>query len=305
MSPPARATPAGAAALALALAFALGVGCSRAEPGGAAAGAGSGGRATRVVSLMPSGTEVMAALGAAALLVGVDDYSRFPPEVEALPKVGSYLAPNLEAIVRLAPTFVIVDDVHGGPAAALRDAGIETVPCASHALPDVKRALLAVGARLGRGDRATAAVAAIDAAIDAASAAARAQPGPRLRVLAIIDREAGGLGQLVAAGTGSWIDELLAIHGAANALAASAVRYPKLSLEEVLRGRPDAILDLSYAARGPEGLAPWRGVAVPATAQGRVIALSAPYLLAPSPRVAEALADVGRALAPPRPERGR
>ncbi len=67
----------------------------------------------RLIALTPSATEVVAALGQAALLVGVDDYSVFPPEVTRLPKVGSFLAPNLETIVGLSPTLVIVDDVHG------------------------------------------------------------------------------------------------------------------------------------------------------------------------------------------------
>src|SRR5690242_18134738 len=89
----------------------------------------------RVVSLTPSATEVVAALGATELLVGVDDFSKYPPEVDQLPKVGSFVAPNLEAIVRLRPTVVIVDDVHGQVAAALHDRGIETIACAMHALP--------------------------------------------------------------------------------------------------------------------------------------------------------------------------
>src|SRR5579862_6393211 len=80
----------------------------------------------RVVSLTPSATEVVAALGEAKLLVGVDDYSTFPPEVAALPKIGSFLSPNLEAIVRLRPTLVIVDDIHGQAASALQGAGIAT-----------------------------------------------------------------------------------------------------------------------------------------------------------------------------------
>src|SRR5205085_1371907 len=95
----------------------------------------------RLVSLTPSATEVVAALGATGELVGVDEYSTFPPEVTKLPKVGSFLAPNLETIVGLKPTLVIVDDVHGKAAAALHDAHVITVECAIHALPDVKNAL--------------------------------------------------------------------------------------------------------------------------------------------------------------------
>ncbi len=245
----------------------------------------------RIVSLTPSATEVIAALGATDLLVGVDGYSTYPPEVNDLPKVGSFLAPNLETIVRLRPSLVVVDDVHGQAAGALRDANIETLACAMHGLPDVKLSLRSVGVRLGRVAQADRAIAEIDAALDAAAAA---RPARRPRVLAIIDREAGGLGSLVAAGPGSWIDELLAVTGAENVLAGSGVRYPKISLEEVLRGQPEVILDLSYAARG--GVEPWQAAAVPATKAGRVVALSDAYLLAPSPRVKAALEAVAKAI---------
>ncbi len=253
----------------------------------------------RLVSLTPSATEVVAALGAAPLLVGVDDYSTFPPEVTTLPKVGSFLAPNLETIVGLRPALVIVDDVHGKAAEALSDAGVATVECSIHAIPDVKRALRTIGDRIGRSAEATQVVGTIDAAIERARGQ---RPAKRPRVLAIIDREAGGLGNLVAAGTGSWLDELLAISGGENVLAGAPVRYPKISLEEVMRAQPDVILDLSFAG-GKGGVAEWAAVDVPAVKLGRVVVLSEPYLTAPSPRVAEALAALARAIAiepPPR-----
>ncbi len=268
-------------------------GCRRddARPTPASATPAPGAPAHRLVSLTPSATEVVAALGAAASLVGVDDFSAYPPEVTKLPKVGSFLAPNLETIVGLSPTLVIVDDVHSQASGALNDAGIATVECAIHALPDVKAALRTVGARIGKSAEADRVIEAIDAALDRAAAN---RPANRPRVLAVIDREAGGLGNLVTAGRGSWIDELLAIVGGDNVLSAAGVRYPKISAEEVLRARPDVILDLSYAAR--QGIGPWQAIAVPAVAAGRVRALDDAYLIAPSPRVAEALAALAKAI---------
>lgn len=247
--------------------------------------------AARLVTLAPSATEVIATLGATAQLVGVDAYSEHPPAVTLLPKVGSFLQPDLEAIVKLRPTLVVVDDVHGATGRALADAGIRTVECAFHALPDVKRALRTVGERIGRAREAAAAVADIDDALDAAAAR---RPARHPRVLAIIDREAGGLGGLVAVGPGSWIDELLAVVGGDNVLAASGVRYPKLSLEEVLRAQPEVLLDLSFAGKG--SVAAWSGVDIPAVASGRVRALHQPFLLAPSPRVREALDALAAAI---------
>lgn len=246
---------------------------------------------TRIVSLMPSGTEIVAALGATGSLVGVDQYSDYPPEVTKLPHVGTYLSPDLEAILRLAPTFVVVDDVHGQVAAALHDRHVETVGCAVHTLADIKACLRAVGARLGRTKEADAQVAAIDAALDAAAAR---RPARHPRVLAVIDREAGGIGGLVAAGPGSYLDELLAVVGGDNVLAGSGERYLKIGQEEVLRARPDVILDLSFAAH--DGVAAWKSLDVPAVASGHVVALTDPVLLRPSPRVAQALDALAKAI---------
>lgn len=283
----------------LAVTIALAAGCGKPaddKPASDKPAPGSNAKPARVISLTPSATEVMAALGATSMLVGVDEYSEYPAEVKQLPKVGSFLTPNLEVIIKLEPTLVIVDDIHAASAGALEQAGVATVECDMHALPDVKAALLTVGARIGK----TSEAAAIGAEIDAAMTDAVAKrPAKRPRVLAIIDREAGGLGNLVAAGTGSYVDELLALVGGENVLAGAGVRYPKLSMEEVLRARPDVILDLSFAARGDDGLAPWRGVDVPAATSGRVVAMAEPFLIAPSPRVGAALAALAKAIAPP------
>lgn len=248
----------------------------------------------RLISLSPSATEIVAALGAAPWLVGVDDYSQFPPEVARLPKVGSFLTPNLEMIVSLKPTLVIVDDVHKGAAKALQDAGLQTIACPIHALPDVKTALVSVGAKIGKAGEAKHVADQIEASLDAAAAK---RPARRPRVLLILDREAGGLGNLVAAGPGSWLDELLAVVGGENVLAASGVRYPKLSMEEVLRAQPEIILDASFAARS--STKEWTTIDVPAIKAGRVVVLAEPYMIAPSPRVAVALDTLAKAIAEP------
>jgi len=236
----------------------------------------------RLISLTPSATQIVAALGATSELVGVDDYSKDPPEVDKLPKVGSFLSPNLETIVSLRPSLVLVDDVHAGAAGALHDAGLRTLECPQHELDDVTKCLLEIGVAIDRREQALAAIGAIDRAI-----AAVKRPAVHPRVLAVIDREEGGLGNIVAGGPNSWIDELLAIVGADNVLAKAGVRYPKISVEEVMQTKPDLILDLSYAARS--GMDAWKPY-------GRAIAVTEQSLLAPSPRVAQALSVLANAI---------
>jgi len=259
----------------------------------------SGGKSNKIVTLTPSSTELVAALGAADRLVGVDDYSVSPPEVSRLPRVGTFLRPNPEAIVRLQPDLVVADDIHKEAAEALRGAGIDTLLLPMHRLTDLRAAFLTLGARLGHPEIAEARTRAID---DAIAAARARRVGADLRVLIVIDREPGGLGNMIGAADGTWMDELVATTGARNVLAGSPVRYPKISAEEIVRGRPDVILDVSYAADPAGALATWRALPdVPAVARGRVRVLKQPYFLGPSPRIAEALADLEAALAPPPP----
>lgn len=262
----------------------LAFGCRRepAQQGGAA----------RLVSLTPSATEVIAALGATDRLVGVDDFSSYPPEVKSLPKVGGFTNPNIEAVIRLSPSLVVVDDIHGSAAKLLAGAHIQTVACAMHGLPDVYNALRTVGAKVGKSAEAERIVADIQAAI---ATAATTRPGTRPRVLAVIDHEVGGMANLVAAGPGSWVHELLGIVGGDNVLAASGARYPKISLEEILRAQPDVILDLAYGGSA----AVWATVDVPAVRTKRVVALHEQYLVAPSPRVKLAIEAMTRAVHAP------
>jgi len=255
---------------------------------------GRTGEVKRIVSLTPSATELVHALGADGLLVGVDTYSTFPPEVERLPKVGTFLSPDFEAIVRLRPDLVITDDIHEDVAAALRDAGIEALTCPMHSLPDVRAGLEKVAARIGRPEVGRRVIDEMDRAVDEIGLREHDRAP---RVLAVIDREAGGLGNLVAAGPGSWVDELLAIVGARNVLAASGVRYPKLSPEDILREQPEIVVDASFAASPERAAADWAQVAsVPAVRDGAIRVLKEPYFLSPSPRIAQALRELEAAL---------
>ncbi|MFT3694997.1 MAG: helical backbone metal receptor [Kofleriaceae bacterium] len=241
----------------------------------------------RIVTLSPSATEVVTALGAEAALVGVDDYSDFPADVTKLPHVGSFMTPNLEVIVQLRPTLVIVDDIHSQVAGALHDAGITSRECPMHTVADVKTCLASVAADLHRDPKP--AIASIDNAIAHVQA-----PPTHPKVLLVIDREQGGVNSIVAAGPGTFDDELLALAGGMNVLAGASVKYPKIGTEEVLRLQPDVIVDLSYAGR--DSMKAWDALDVPAVKQHKVQLLTSSLLAHPSPRIAEALELLSRSI---------
>jgi iron complex transport system substrate-binding protein len=190
--------------------------------------------------------------------------------------------------VALAPDLVIVDQVQAEVARGLNAAGIRTAILSMHAIADVHAGLAIVGRALGREAAAQAAQAEIERALASARARARAKAPPR--VLGVVDREMGGLGNLVAAGPGSYLDELLAVVGAENALADYLVRYPKLSAEQILRAQPDVILDLAPAAVPESGRDDWRRLPeLPAVQFDRVYVLQDGIYLAPGPRIGQAI----------------
>ena len=254
------------------------------------ADAGSG--RLRVVTMTPSATEIVHAVGAFDLLVGVDQYSSYPPEAKSLPKVGDFLSPSLEAMVALHPDIAVLDAVQERFAEKLKAVGIRTLALPMQNISDIRHALVAVGEALGRADAAAAQVARLDARLAQAEARAKEaaqRAGRRPRVLFIVDRRSGGLAGMVAAGPGTYIDELLGRAGVENALADAKVRYVQISAEEVLARAPDVILDAIHVDDPEKARGDWNALAsVPAVAQGRVHVLGDPLFVTPGPRLDEA-----------------
>jgi iron complex transport system substrate-binding protein len=256
------------------------------------------------VSLTPSATEIVAAVGGVDLLVGVDQFSAFPPQVQHLPKVGDFLSPNLEAMVALAPDIVLLDDVQTHAIDGLKAAKIRYLALPMQKLSDVTAALRAVGDALGRSAAADAAIARLDARLADETARAQAAAkaaGRRPRVLFVVDRRPGGLAGMVAAGPGTYIDELLGRAAVTNVLADAPLRYVQISAEEVIQRAPDVILDAVHDASPERARGDWAPLSsVPAVKDGRVHMLGSPIYVTPGPRLDEALAGLVDVLWRPR-----
>jgi iron complex transport system substrate-binding protein len=247
----------------------------------------------RVCSLTPSATEIVAAVGAVEMLVGVDQYSSYPESVKALPKVGDFLSPNLEAIVALGCDIAVLDAVQERFVDRLKSSGLKVLALPMQNTDDIRGALRAVGEAVGRGDAAAAQIAKLDASLraaeDRARAAAAAAGGKAPRVLFVVDRRSGGLAGMVAAGPGTYIDDLLRRAGVVNVLADAPVRYVQISAEEVLARAPDVILDAVHADDPDKARKDWDVLAsVPAVATRRVHVLGDPLFVTPGPRLDQA-----------------
>jgi len=189
----------------------------------------------RILSLVPSATGILLALGQGDRLVGRTDYDT-APEVAHLPSVGGGLGASVERIVTLDPDLVIhfrADSDPGTPR-QLEAAGIPHMAIRPDRVEDVRRILLMIGAVVRETARADSLLAALDAGL--AEVSARVGEAPRPRVVLI-----GGDPPTVA-GPGTFLHELVVLAGGENAFADVGELYAPVSLEEIIRRDVDLIL---------------------------------------------------------------
>ncbi len=201
----------------------------------------------RIVSTAPSFTETVYAVGAGDRVVGVSMHCHFPKEAEKLPKVGTYIRPNIEAIVRLKPDLVLVHKEQPQVAAQLNRLGIVTLALTNTGLDDTFRSIREVGAAVHKGAEAAKLEQSIRARFDALRKATAGQQPKTL--LFIVGRTPGRLEGLIAVGKSSFLNELITIAGGRNAFVDSPVTYPRISVEGVLRIDPDVIVDMGDMAQ--------------------------------------------------------
>lgn len=283
--------------LGLAFAFALGAsaGCSKPTPVTGAAEDGGAKEARRIVSLSPSTTEALFAVGAGGRVVGRSRYCDHPPQALKLPQVGGFADPNLEAILALKPDLVVGAR---GPAGKqllerLEAHGVPGFFPETESLAQIDAMIAEVGARSGHADDAARVVGQLHAREEAVTAAVRDRPRPRVILVF-------GLSPIVLAGPKSYADEMIARAGGENAIREGGL-YPTVGMEQVLAMDPDVILNAAIAeAHGAERIhrdAPgWS--ALRAVKEGRVVAITDDSVMRPGPRAGDALATLARGIHP-------
>ncbi|RST56735.1 ABC transporter substrate-binding protein [Variovorax sp. MHTC-1] len=234
----------------------------------------------RIVSLLPSLTESVCALGACERLVGVDRYSNWPDAVRALPQLGGGIDPNVEAIMALKPDVVLLAK-SSRVTERLEALGLKVIVLEPKSHADVRRVLDALGQVLGIGD-AQRVWRAIDASVSAAAESLPAHARNR-RVYFEVNSAP------FAAGEVSFIGETLTRLGVQNIVPASLGPFPKLNPEYVVRADPDLIMVGERSAQGLEQRPGWASIR--AVREGRICrfkAAESDVLVRPGPRMGEA-----------------
>lgn len=250
-------------------------------------------RALRIVSLAPAVTEMLFAVGAGPDVVGVTEFCDWPPAARNLPRVGSYVKPNVERVVSLRPDVVIAVPAPGNRAdvESLGDLGLHVVVVREGpAIADVLDSIRTVAVEAGRADRGEAVIASVRARLE--ELRARLAEAPRRRVLVVVGRN-----PLVVAGRETLIDESLRAAGGEN-VAGDLAGWPRLSVEAMIQRAPEVILDGSITHEGGAEPAFYRELGLAAGRNGGVRALRLDEVLRPGPRLAEGVEKLAREIHP-------
>ncbi len=241
-------------------------------------------RPERLVSIGPSITEFLFALGAGSRVVGADDFSDEPAAAKQLEKVGG-IKVNFEKVVSLKPDLVLIVKFSDGTIERLSSAGLLVLVVDPLSVGDVARTATLLGRAVGTDGDALARD--IQKKLDEVRTKTQTASS-RPRVYHEID--ASDPTKIFTVGPGSYIHDLIDIAGGQNVASRAAGAYPQLSAEEILRSDPEIIVLSAddYSAK-PDQVAARPGWSAISAVRSRRIVTIAPNLInRPGPRVGEA-----------------
>ena len=250
-----------------------------------------GAPATRIVSLNPTTTEILFALGAGPRLVGRTHWDLYPDSARFVTDLGNGIQPNVEAVLGVRPDLVVLygSNDNRDAAATLRAAGVNTVALKVDSIAEFGRAVMMLGRLVGDTVRARAVVDSVDHTLTRVRAATAGLPR-RTVFWKIWDTP------LLTIGGGSYMTELVTIAGGRNVYEDIPQPSPQITLEDVVRRDPEFIIAGPVNAAELRSAASWK--AVPAVRGGRILIVDTTLVGRPSVRLGEAAMHLARLLHP-------
>lgn len=252
----------------------------------------------RIVSLAPSVTEILFALGLGDRVVAVTSYCDFPPEAKAKENVGDTLSPNPERLIALKPDLVIITTASQleKTARQLGELNIPLYVADPRTVREVVASIRKLGAATGATSKAEEIAGEMESRIAAVERRVKALPKPRaLYVLQTAP--------LITAGRNTFINDLILLAGGESISGNETADYPQLSRETAIARAPEIIV--APETHGTELVKETdlrRDFAVtPAVKNNRIVRVNPDWIDRPGPRIVEGLEQLARGLHPPNP----
>lgn len=248
----------------------------------------------RIVSLAPSVTESLFALGFGNRIVGVTTYCDYPAEAQKLPKIGGFINPSLEVIAAQRPDLVIGvnDSNHPVKAREMERLGLKVVLVSVNSVDDILNSIKSIAYMIGSPETGDKLVAKIRQQFDGVQK--RVAPAPRRRTLLAV-----GLRPLVAVGGRNFLNELITLAGGENISGNAAQPWLNLPDEYVVAKAPQVIIEAGMGSDRGRVARNWSDLkSIPAVQEHRVYVYPSDKILRPGPRIGEGLEEVARLVHP-------
>jgi iron complex transport system substrate-binding protein len=258
----------------------------------------------RIVSLSPSVTETLYALGLGEQVTGVTRYCRYPPEAQAKPKIGGFLDPNNEVILSLKPSLVITVGEQEAERNFLTHLGMRTLSVDHKSISGILNSLDVIGERCGKKREAAALRETLEATLHALKEARAHLPRERVLIAVGGNEQDGVLAHLFISGRDGFYDQMLEIVGGENVYHGSTTTLPSLSKEGLIALNPEVIIQIGSESDGvrtdPSAIRrAWQGLEmIKAVRNGRVYVFTQDFASIPGPRFVKILEEFAKVIHP-------
>lgn len=255
-------------------------------------------RPARIVSLAPSNTEILFAVGAGPKVVGVDTYSDYPADAKSLPKVGGFSNPNIEAIVALKPDLILATGEHSKLLDQFEKVNLRVLILSPRTIEDVYANLVLVGRVAGSEQKAKAVVEEMKARLaKIAEGLKMIKPEDRVAVYYEVYSD-----PLMSVGPGTFIHQVITLAGGRNIFADAKTDYPVVDSETIVARNPAVIVYPDF--HGSQALTADKVRSRPgwgkiqAVNKGQVFSINADTISRPGPRLVDAVETLAKMFYP-------
>ncbi|NOR53884.1 MAG: ABC transporter substrate-binding protein [Candidatus Aminicenantes bacterium] len=247
-------------------------------------------KVSRIICIAPSVTEIVFALGCGKEVIGVSDFSTYPPQAKEKVRIGGMFNPNRERIIVLQPDLVIIQGKHDSVAKLCRKEGIRLLSVEIDTLKDIPEAIFSLGQELNAESQAAKLVKEVKDGLDAVKA--KIQGLPTRKVFLTLAHTPGDLTGLMTTGPGTFLHELIEIAGGENIFADASGAYPQISKESLIKRQPEVLIEVLPGGVSGRKLRllrkDWGRLSMlPAVRRGNIHFLTDDFLLIPSIRITQ------------------